>query len=187
MPEHYRYSLPVKAGDQRQLGELTGAACATLVAEIAERHPGPVVLVAPDMQNALRLHDEIRQFTDNLVFSLADWETLPYDSFSPHQEIISSRLSTLYQLPTMQRGVLIVPVNTLMQRVCPHSYLHGHALVMKKVSVCRVTICALQLDSAGYRHVDQVMEHGEYATRRCVARPVPDGQRPAVSTGLLRR
>lgn len=82
MPEHYRYSLPVKAGDQRQLGELTGAACATLVAEIAERHPGPVVLVAPDMQNALRLHDEIRQFTDNLVFSLADWETLPYDSFS---------------------------------------------------------------------------------------------------------
>lgn len=85
MPEHYRFSLPVKAGDQRQLGELTGAACATLVAEIAERHPGPVVLVAPDMQNALRLHDEIRQFTDSLVFSLADWETLPYDSFSPHQ------------------------------------------------------------------------------------------------------
>src|SRR5690606_32025629 len=115
-----------------QVGELTGAACATLVAEIAERHPGPVILVAPDMQNALRLHDEIRQFTDSLVFSLADWETLPYDSFSPHQEIISSRLSTLYQLPTMQRGVLIVPVNTLMQRVCPHSYLHGHALVMKK-------------------------------------------------------
>ncbi len=82
MPEHYRFTLPVKAGDQRQLGELTGAACATLVAEIAERHPGPVVLVAPDMQNALRLHDEIRQFTDNLVSSLADWETLPYDSFS---------------------------------------------------------------------------------------------------------
>ncbi|WP_374120474.1 hypothetical protein, partial [Klebsiella pneumoniae] len=55
MPEQYRYSLPVKAGDQRQLGELTGAACATLVAEMAERHSGPVVLVAPDMQNALRL------------------------------------------------------------------------------------------------------------------------------------
>lgn len=86
------------------------------------------------MQNALRLHDEISQFTDQMVMNLADWETLPYDSFSPHQDIISSRLSTLYQLPTMQRGVLIVPVNTLMQRVCPHSFLHGHALVMKKVS-----------------------------------------------------
>lgn len=117
MPEQYRYSLPAKAGDLRQLGELTGAACATLVAEMAERHKGPVVLVAPDMQNALRLNDEIRQFTDSMVMGLADWETLPYDSFSPHQDIISSRLATLYQLPTMQRGVLIVPVSTLMQRV----------------------------------------------------------------------
>ncbi|KAG6336727.1 hypothetical protein ID866_2381 [Astraeus odoratus] len=175
MPEHYRYSLPVKAGDQRQLGELTGAACATLVAEIAERHPGPVVLVAPDMQNALRLHDEIRQFTDSLVFSLADWETLPYDSFSPHQEIISSRLSTLYQLPTMQRGVLIVPVNTLMQRVCPHSYLHGHALVMKKGQRLSRDTLRDQLDGAGYRHVDQVMEHGEYATRGALLDLYPMG------------
>ena len=56
------------------------------------------------MQNALRLNDEIRQFTDSMVIGLADWETLPYDSFSPHQDIISSRLATLYQLPTMQRG-----------------------------------------------------------------------------------
>lgn len=67
MPEQYRYTLPVKAGEQRLLGELTGAACATLVAEIAERHAGPVVLIAPDMQNALRLHDEISQFTDQMV------------------------------------------------------------------------------------------------------------------------
>ncbi|MCI1900418.1 MAG: transcription-repair coupling factor [Enterobacter sp.] len=175
MPEQYRYSLPDKAGDQRQLGELTGAACATLVAEIAERHPGPVVLVAPDMQNALRLHDEIRQFTDSLVFNLADWETLPYDSFSPHQEIISSRLSTLYQLPSMQRGVLIVPVNTLMQRVCPHSYLHGHALVMKKGQRLSRDALRSQLDSAGYRHVDQVMEHGEYATRGALLDLYPMG------------
>lgn len=83
MPEQHRYTLPAKAGDQRQLGELTGAACATLVAEIAEHHAGPVVLIAPDMQNALRLHDEIRQFTDQMVMNLADWETLPYDSFLP--------------------------------------------------------------------------------------------------------
>ncbi|XPE41264.1 hypothetical protein ACNKHK_07155 [Shigella flexneri] len=83
MPEQHRYTLPAKAGDQRQLGELTGAACATLVAEIAEHHAGPVVLIAPDMQNALRLHDEFGQFTDQMVMNLADWETLPYDSFSP--------------------------------------------------------------------------------------------------------
>ncbi|MBX4563906.1 hypothetical protein CF042_32395, partial [Klebsiella pneumoniae] len=175
MPEQYRYSLPVKAGDQRQLGELTGAACATLVAEMAERHNGPVVLVAPDMQNALRLNDEIRQFTDSMVMGLADWETLPYDSFSPHQDIISSRLATLYQLPTMQRGVLIVPVSTLMQRVCPHSFLHGHALVMKKGQRLSRDALRDQLEGAGYRHVDQVMEHGEYATRGALLDLFPMG------------
>ena len=175
MPEQYRYALPSKAGDQRQLGELTGSACATEVAEIIERHPGPVVLVTPDMQNALRLHDEIGQFTDNLVMNLADWETLPYDSFSPHQEIISSRLSTLYQLPAMKRGVLIMPVNTLMQRVCPHSFLHGHALVMKKGQPLSRDGLRAQLDNAGYRHVDQVMEHGEYATRGALLDLYPMG------------
>ncbi|OAT25218.1 transcription-repair coupling factor [Buttiauxella ferragutiae ATCC 51602] len=175
MPENYRYSLPVKAGDQRQLGELTGSACATEVAEIVERHNGPVVLIAPDMQNALRLHDEITQFTESLVVNLADWETLPYDSFSPHQEIISSRLSTLYQLPTMQRGVLILPVNTLMQRVCPHSFLHGHALVMNKGQQLSRDNLRSQLEQAGYRSVDQVMEHGEFATRGALLDLYPMG------------
>lgn len=141
MPENYRYSLPSKAGEQRLLGQLTGAACAVECAEIIERHAGLVVLIAPDMQNALRLRDEIQQFTDQHVTTLPDWETLPYDSFSPHQEIISTRLSTLYQLPNMTRGVLILPVNTLMQRVCPHSFLHGHALVLKKASASRAISC----------------------------------------------
>lgn len=165
MSEKNRYSLPLKAGDQRQLGELTGAACASEVASIAERHSGPVVLIAPDMQNALRLQDEIRQFTDQLTVNLADWETLPYDSFSPHQEIVSARLTTLWQLPSMRRGVLILPVNTLMQRVCPHSYLNGHALLMRKGERLSRDALRDRLEQAGYRHVDQVMEHGEYATR----------------------
>ncbi len=109
MPEQYRYTLPVKAGEQRLLGELTGAACATLVAEIAERHAGPVVLIAPDMQNALRLHDEISQFTDQMVMNLADGKLFPTTVFRLIRTL-SPRASTLYQLPTMQRGILIVPV-----------------------------------------------------------------------------
>ncbi|MBJ3815467.1 transcription-repair coupling factor [Shimwellia pseudoproteus] len=175
MSEHIRYDLPTKAGDLRQLGELIGAACATEVAEISERHPGPVLLIAPDMQNALRLGDEIQEFTDSMVINLADWETLPYDGFSPHQEIISSRLSTLYQLPEMQRGVLIVAVSTLMQRVCPHSFLHGHALVMKKGQRLSRDTLRAQLEQAGYRSVDQVMEHGEFATRGALLDLFPMG------------
>ncbi|ASY78433.1 transcription-repair coupling factor [Pectobacterium polaris] len=175
MPENYRYSLPPKAGEQRLLGQLTGAACAVECAEIIERHAGLVVLIAPDMQNALRLRDEIQQFTDQHVTTLPDWETLPYDSFSPHQEIISTRLSTLYQLPNMTRGVLILPVNTLMQRICPHSFLHGHALVLKKGQRLSRDKLRSQLEQAGYRSVDQVMEHGEYATRGALLDLFPMG------------
>ncbi|WP_379059495.1 transcription-repair coupling factor [Pectobacterium brasiliense] len=175
IPENYRYSLPPKAGEQRLLGQLTGAACAVECAEIIERHAGLVVLIAPDMQNALRLRDEIQQFTDQHVTTLPDWETLPYDSFSPHQEIISTRLSTLYQLPNMTRGVLILPVNTLMQRVCPHSFLHGHALVLKKGQRLSRDKLRSQLEQAGYRSVDQVMEHGEYATRGALLDLFPMG------------
>lgn len=175
MPENYRYSLPPKAGEQRLLGQLTGAACAVECAEIIERHAGLVVLIAPDMQSALRLRDEIQQFTNQHVTTLPDWETLPYDSFSPHQEIISTRLSTLYQLPNMTRGVLILPVNTLMQRVCPHSFLHGHALVLKKGQSLSRDKLRSQLEQAGYRSVDQVMEHGEYATRGALLDLFPMG------------
>ncbi|CAI1528474.1 transcription-repair coupling factor [Serratia marcescens] len=170
-----RYSLPDRAGDLRQLGQLTGAACAVECAEIVERHPGPVMLIAPDMQNALRLRDEIQQFTDQMVTTLSDWETLPYDSFSPHQEIISDRLSSLYHLPTMAHGVIILPVNTLMQRVCPHEFLHGHALVMKKGQRLSRDKLRAQLEQAGYRSVDQVMEHGEFATRGALLDLYPMG------------
>ncbi|WP_312240999.1 transcription-repair coupling factor [Pantoea sp.] len=175
MSEQIRYSLPVKAGDHRQLGQLIGAAHAVECADIIERHSGPVLMITPDMQTALRLQDEIRQFTDFPITNLADWETLPYDSFSPHQDIISARLSTLYQLPGLERGILILPVNTLMQRVCPHSFLHGHALVMKQGQKLSRDRLREQLEQAGYRHVDQVMEHGEYATRGALLDLFPMG------------
>ncbi|WP_411704342.1 transcription-repair coupling factor [Edaphovirga cremea] len=175
MSQQYRYSLPERRGDVRLLGQLTGSACAVECAEIIERHDGPVMLIAPDMQNALRLRDEIQQFTPHLVSTLADWETLPYDSFSPHQEIISARLSSLYHLPTMARGVIILPVNTLMQRVCPHEFLHGHALVMKKGQHLSRDKLRSQLEQAGYRSVDQVMEHGEFATRGALLDLYPMG------------
>ncbi len=73
MPEQYRYTLPVKAGEQRLLGELTGAACDAGSGNCrTSRRTGD--LIAPDMQNALRLHDEISQFTDQMVMNPADWK-----------------------------------------------------------------------------------------------------------------
>ncbi len=175
MPQQYRYSLPVRRGDMRLLGQLTGASSAVECAQIIERHAGLVMLITPDMQQALRLHDEIQQFTAHPVSQLPDWETLPYDSFSPHQDIISARLCALWQLPMMTRGVIILPVNTLMQRVCPHEFLHGHALLVEKGQhLARDTLLS-QLEQAGYRSVEQVMEHGEFATRGALLDLYPMG------------
>ncbi|NAW86071.1 transcription-repair coupling factor [Photobacterium halotolerans] len=167
MTTHTLFSLPLpnKAGDKRFVGNVSGAALAVAVAELAKSHTGPVLAVVPDMQTALRLQPEISQFTQAEVNIFPDWETLPYDSFSPHQDIISDRLARLYQLPTQQDGVLLVPVSTLLQRLTPRSFIHQHALLVSKGDRLSLEKLRLQLEAAGYRHVDQVMEHGEYASR----------------------
>ncbi len=165
MPSKNLVVLPKRAGDVRQVGNLLGSSISLISANIIDQHDSLVVLVTHDMQYALRLSDEIKQFTSAPISMLSDWETLPYDSFSPHQDIISARLSCLYHLPTRQKGVLILPINTLMQKVCPHSFLMGHALIIQKNQTIIRDILRSQLEQAGYRAVDQVIEHGEFATR----------------------
>ncbi len=157
--------MPNKAGDKRFVGNVSGAALAVAIAELTKSHTGPVLAVVPDTQTALRLQPEISQFSQAEVNIFPDWETLPYDSFSPHQDIISDRLARLYQLPTQQDGVLLVPVSTLLQRLTPRSFIHQHALLVSKGDRLSLEKLRLQLEAAGYRHVDQVMEHGEYASR----------------------
>ncbi|PAV02778.1 transcription-repair coupling factor [Arsenophonus sp. ENCA] len=175
MPAKYYYQLPKKQGDTRHLGCLIGAAAAVECADIVERHQGLVVLITQDTHNALKLCDEIQQFSQNSVTMLSDWETLPYDSFSPHQEIISARLVNLYRLPTLTKGLLIVPVNTLMQKVCPADFLISNALVMHKGDKLSRENLRNNFDKVGYRHVEQVLEHGEYATREALLDLFPMG------------
>ncbi|HGJ5876210.1 MAG TPA: transcription-repair coupling factor [Arsenophonus sp.] len=175
MPAEYYYQLPKQQGDTRHLGCLIGAAAAVECADIVARHPGLVVLITQDTHNALKLRDEIQQFSQNSVTMLSDWETLPYDSFSPHQEIISERLANLYQLPNLTKGLLILPVNTLMQKVCPIDFLTSNALVMHKGEKLSREKLRNNLDKAGYQHVEQVLEHGEYATRGALLDLFPMG------------
>lgn len=99
------------------------------------------------------------------VTLLPDWETLPYDVFSPHQDIIAQRLSILYRLPTRRSGVLIVPVATLLQRLAPRAYLDSHALLLAVGERLDREGFRLRLEAAGYNAVSQVMEHGEFAVR----------------------
>ena len=94
-----------------------------------------------------------------------DWETLPYDVFSPHQDIVSQRLATLYRLPQRRRGVLVVPVATLMQRLAPRGYLDRYALLLKVGERLDSEDFRRRLEAAGYVCVSQVGEHGEFAVR----------------------
>ncbi|MGR5061572.1 transcription-repair coupling factor [Photobacterium sp. DNB22_13_2] len=157
--------LPSKPGDSRFIGNVSGAALALSVAEVAQDHQGPILAVVPDTQTALRLQPEVSQFTSLEVSVFPDWETLPYDNFSPHQDIISDRLTRLYSLPQQANGVVLVPISTLLQRMTPRAFIHQHALMVHNGDTLSLEKLRLQLEASGYRHVEQVIEHGEYASR----------------------
>lgn len=167
--------LPKKSGDNRYIGNLSGSALALSLAEIAAKHNGPVLAVVADTQTALKLQPEITQFCDLDVHVFPDWETLPYDNFSPHQDIISERLARLYKMPTQKNGIILVPISTLLQRLTPQEFIHKHALIVKKDDRISLEKLRLQLEASGYRHVDQVMEHGEYASRGSLVDLFPMG------------
>ncbi|WP_391087497.1 transcription-repair coupling factor [Vibrio sp. NH-UV-68] len=163
------------AGDKKQIGNLHGAALALAIAEIADAHAGHTLLAVPDPQTALKLQQEIEQFTAQDVALFPDWETLPYDNFSPHQEIISDRISRLYQLPTQTNGITIVPISTLLQRQSPREFLLQHTLMVKVGDLFSLEKLRLQLEKSGYRHVDQVFGPGEYASRGSILDLFPMG------------
>ncbi|MGY5539072.1 transcription-repair coupling factor [Vibrio brasiliensis] len=166
---------PDGAGDKKQFGNLRGASLALAIAELAERHGAHTLLAVPDPQTALKLQQEIEQFSRHEVALFPDWETLPYDSFSPHQEIISDRISRLYQLPTQTSGITIVPVSTLLQRQSPREFLLQHTLMVKVGDLFSLEKLRLQLEKSGYRNVDQVFGPGEYASRGSILDLFPMG------------
>ncbi|MCW9004501.1 MAG: transcription-repair coupling factor [Gammaproteobacteria bacterium] len=161
------------------LGQMYGCAQALAIVSLAQKRTTPVVVVTEDIQHAQQLEQEIRFFySDNdKVLHLPDWETLPYDIFSPHQDIISDRLTTLYHLPKINPGhILILPVATLLQRLSPKSYIQQSVLLLKNGQTLNIDSFRTQLDQSGYNCVTQVMEHGEFAIRGSIIDIFPSGQ-----------
>ncbi|CUX96774.1 transcription-repair coupling factor [Candidatus Doolittlea endobia] len=175
MSERNLYTLPTKAGQNLFLGCLTGAAVSVECASIVDRYAGPVLLITTDKKSTLRLHDEILQFTRLPVLTMPGWETLPYDNFSPHQKIISDRIATLYRLPLLTRGIIILSVNTLMQRVCPRSFFHHHTLLITKGQHLSLETLRAKLEQAGYRSADQILRYGNFVTHEALLDLYPIG------------
>lgn len=168
--------LPTTPKQRRYWMPPHGSARALLIAEAARSHEGLLVAVTRDTQRAQALEAELRIFADTLpVLPFPDWETLPYDVFSPHPEIVSQRIATLYQLPNMKRGVLVVPMATLMQRIAPRSHITGSGLVLAKGQKFDLAAEQRRLEAAGYRHVPQVAEPGDFAVRGALLDVFPMG------------
>lgn len=159
-------------------GEIYGAATALSIYSAAQNDSALVVVITPDMSSAARLEQEINFFNKDRklpVFIFPDWETLPYDSFSPHQDIISQRLLTLYKLPTITKGIVIVPITTLIVKIAPREYIEANSLVLKLKDRLDLDVFRKRLQQHGYRVVDQVMEHGEFAIRGSILDLYPMG------------
>jgi len=158
--------LPTRSGERRDWFGLAGSARSLAVARAAENAAGLTVAVTATAQQARHLYDELGFFAPSLDRAvMPDWETLPYDVFSPHQDIISQRLRTLHALPRTGHGVLLVPVATLMQRLAPRHFLDARVIRLDTGDQLSLDAMRSRLEAGGYRCVSEVMEHGEFAIR----------------------
>ncbi len=182
--------LPSATGKRQRWTSLYGSSRGLAIAGAATAHCGPLMVVTPNAPSAQRLEDEIRFFLgesvrDTPLVNFPDWETLPYDVFSPHQDIISERLATLARLSSLNKGVLIVPVTTLMVRIGPREYLDANCLMLGEGDTLNLTEMRRRLELAGYRCVSQVMEHGEFAVRGSLLDLFPMGSQCPYRIDLL--
>ncbi|WP_395342962.1 transcription-repair coupling factor [Ningiella sp. W23] len=172
-----------KVIDHIRWSNLHGASKSLALANAASRHSGPLVIVTKDTSEALQLEKEIRFFSSQAtstasgidVHLFPDWETLPYDAFSPHQDIVSKRLETLYLLSKKQAGVFIIPINTFLQRQAPVEYVGQHLLYLKNGQSLDPAQFRRNLEKAGYLHVSQVMSHSEFSVRGSIIDLFPMG------------
>jgi len=166
--------------DHKHWGQLQGSSAALCISQALSQYKGPIVLITADTPSAMKLEKEIAFFlSDNTkqtpITLFPDWETLPYDSFSPHQDIVSQRLETLFRFTQQGEGIFIVPVNTLMQRLAPTDYLAKYLLMLNKGDTLDRDQFRRNLEQAGYLHVSQVMSHSEFSVRGSIIDLFPMG------------
>ena len=162
-------SLPAlpKSGNRIDLPLLAGSSDALALAELATRNPGKLLaVVSASAADAQRLLDEIPWFAPALrVRLLPDWETLPYDHFSPHQDLVSERLATLWAATQGEIDILLVPASTAVYRLAPPAFLAAYTFAFKKGQKLDAEKFRGQVTLAGYAHVTQVVSPGEYSIR----------------------
>src|SRR4030088_2044755 len=134
MPSLLNPPLPAAAHRRVRWHQLYGSAAALALAEAMRADRRLYVVIVDGAREPERLTAELRFFAAQALplLRLPDWEVLPYDLFSPHPDIISERLKTLFELPQLRHGCLIVSADTLMQRLAPRSYVQVPAVELSR-------------------------------------------------------
>jgi transcription-repair coupling factor (superfamily II helicase) len=158
-------SLDPKPGQRAHAPSLAGSSDAWFLAEVA-RNGRTLAVFTANAWDAQRLLEEIRWFAPELnVCLFPDWETLPYDAFSPHPDLVSERLATLYQLARGQFQIVLTPLSTALYRVAPPSFLLAHTFFLKQGELFDEAAFREQMKQGGYTHVNQVYAPGEFSIR----------------------
>lgn len=182
--------LPTGPTDKIQWGHLHGSALSLAMANAAILNDSVTLVIAPDTATVDRLERDIGLFLQDVheapeVLRFADWETLPYDTFSPHQDILSERMRALYQLTLGKKSILIVAAQTLCQKIAPKTYITANSLLMGVGERIDLTQLRSQLSAAGYQAVDTVFQHGEFAVRGAILDIFPMGSTQAYRIELF--
>lgn len=172
----------LKAGEKRWVGSLLGSSAALLFKEIAVQHSSLLVVVAQNNQHVAQLESEL-EFYGIKPTIFPDWEILPYDRLSPHQDIVSERLAILSNMP--QKGVLLISASTLAQRVAPYSWVLGEHFDIRVGQKFDLEQQKLRLVQAGYHLVDTVYDHGEFAVRGSIMDIFASGQDAPIRIDLF--
>ena len=170
-------SLKITQNGQRQTLKLNSrSGLSLLIANTAASRKSPLAVITQKASEANRLVEEIRFFNKDLrVHLFPDWETLPFDTFSPHQDLISQRLETLYQIDTKSIDVLIVPVITALYYLPPRDFLNSYVFFLKTKDTLNLNDFRDKLQRASYSAVSQVLAPGEYAIKGGIIDVFPMG------------
>jgi len=186
----YSQLLPTKATDNKSWGNLKGLGLSYSAYMAAYENTSTSVFISASMADADRLARDLtllgkNQTTHPKVLVFSDWETLPYDTFSPHQDIISERMRALYQLASEERCWIVVAVSTLMHRIAPKPYILGNSFHIGLNQALDRDTFTRNLIDAGYQRVDTVFNHGEIALRGALIDVYPMGSTHAYRIELF--
>lgn len=166
-----------KSKEPLKISSLPGSAMSFAAAELSSKHDGMLLVITEDTASAERMLAETADIlgTDENLLCFPGYETLPYDSFAPRQDVISERAEALYFLRTGKKGVVFAAADTILQRLPPPEFIVKSSFIIKKGEERDPEELRRFLSDSGYLAVETVMEHGEFSMRGSILDVFPMG------------